>query len=279
MYITKQLKTTTMLMAIAMISFTACKRTNSSTDTASADDAAAVADHTQLERENNDVDNITDIAYTTGAANLRMTPPDLGHCVTVTRDTTVSPHLLTIDFGTSDCLCADGRYRRGKIFVAYNKGYKDSGSVHTITFDNYYVDENQLTGKKTVTNMGTNSIGQYYYDIEVNDSLILSGGGGTISWTSSRTRTWIEGYRTAVRADDVYNIAGNATITRRTGKTISVNITTPLRVAVDCPWIEAGVATVTRPSGGTMSIDYGTGTCDRLAMATIGGHTYSITLK
>ncbi|MGN6568857.1 MAG: hypothetical protein ACTHJ0_12935 [Flavipsychrobacter sp.] len=278
MYIAQRIKTGTMLMAIAMLSLSACKRNNSSTDSASADDVGTVTDQTQLERENNDVDNIADVAYTTGASNLRTTPADLGSCVTVTRDTSVMPHLLTIDFGTTDCLCADGRYRRGKILVSYTKGYKDSGSVRIITFSNYYVDENQLTGKKTVTNMGTNSIGQFYYDIEVNDSLILSGG-GTISWTSSRTRTWIEGYKTALRGDDVYNIAGSATITRASGKTISVNITTPLRVAVDCPWIEAGEATITRPSGGVMTINYGTGTCDRLATATIGGHTYSITLK
>ena len=279
MYLAQRLKTGTILMAAAMLSFTACKRNDSSaTDSANTDDAAAVSDHAQLERENNDVDNIADIAYTTGGANLRVTPPDLGGCATVTRDTTVMPHLLTIDFGTSDCLCADGRYRRGKIIVSYTKGYKDSGSVRVITFSNYFVDENQLTGKKTVTNEGTNSIGQYYYDITVNDSLILSGG-GTISWTSTRTRTWIDGYKTAIRADDVYDIAGSATIIRASGKTLSVNITTPLQVAVDCPWIEAGEETITRPSGGTMTINYGTGTCDRLATATIGSHTYSITLR
>ncbi|MBA3828546.1 MAG: hypothetical protein H0X33_06380 [Taibaiella sp.] len=271
------LKTGTFLIAISMLSLTACKRNTDAP--VNADDVTSASDHSQLERENNDAENVGDVAYTSGGANLRTTPGDLGSCVTVTNNTAVTPHVLTIDFGTTNCTGADGRNRRGKIIISYTGGYKDSGSTHTITFDNYFIDDNQLSGSKTVTNMGRNASGQYYYNISVNDSLNLGTGNGIISWTATRTRTWIAGYSTDTRTDDVYDISGTSTVTRSNGKVFTVTITTPLQVAIGCRWVESGVVSISRSTGGTMTLDYGSGNCDAEAQLTVGSHTYNITLR
>lgn len=92
-------------------------------------------------------------------------------CATITFDTAASPKTLTIDFGTTDCLCGDGNYRRGKILVSWTGPYRDSGSVRTITFDQYFVNYNQLQGTKTVTNNGTNGSGHPTFTVTVNGSV------------------------------------------------------------------------------------------------------------
>ena len=127
--------------------------------------------------------------------------------------------------------------------------------------------------------MGTNSSGQVYYNVTVNDSLNLGAGNGTIVWTGNRTRTWLTGYSTTDRTDDSYLISGTTTLTRANGNTFTMNITTPLQVAYGCAWIEAGVVSVTGPLGGVRTLNYGSGNCDDEAQLTIGSHTYNITLR
>lgn len=274
------IRTGMILTATALISFTACKK---NTDTLNSDDATAVMDQAQIERASNDAENIADAgAMAGGGANLRVAPVGLGSCATVTNDTTATPHVLTIDFGPTDCLGDDGVYRRGRIIVTYSGRYRDSGSTHIISYDHYYYDDNQVKGYKTVTNMGMNGSGQYYYTIDVHDSLVIDSTAGTIiSWDGSRTRTWTNGYSTPRRWDDEYDIYGTTTVTRPGGRsvTFSVSSSTPLHIAADCRWIESGQLTATRASGDTYTIDYGTGSCDRLATITVGGRTHSITLR
>jgi len=276
------------LMLLAAVSLTACRR-NGKNDTnpvlTSVDDNGGFAtDAARMEQNSNDVISIADVAASTGNSNLRTTQTTLGGCATVTNDTSASPHVLTIDFGTANCMCLDMRNRRGKIIVTYTGRYKDSGSTHTITYGNYYVNDMQLTGHKTVTNKGTNSAGQAWYTVDVSDTLKISSD-TSISWVGSRTRTWLEGYSTSDRSDDVYGIAGVTTLTRANGHvfTHTVSSADPLRVALACRWIESGIVTVSSPSfaaGNDRIIDYGYGGsgCDNKAKLTIGSHTYVINM-
>ncbi len=268
------------IIAATLLTLAACKRKDTTDNTApaltTADDKGGYAsDNAQLERTSNDVISLADVAGTTGSVNMRTT----SSCATVHLDTTVTPHILTINFGTSDCLCSDLRKRRGEIIVTFSGHYKDSGSTHNITYDNYFIDDVQVTGHKSVTNEGTNSSGQVWYSVNLSDSLIL-GADSIISWTATRTRTWLDGYSTPDRSDDVYAIAGTTTLTRANGHSFTMNITTPLQVAQACTWMEAGVVHISSSTfaGGDRVLDYGAGTCDDLATLTIGTHTYDITL-
>lgn len=200
-------------------------------------------------------------------------------CATVTR----SAGLITVDFGATNCLCNDGRYRRGKIIINYTGAYADSGSTHTITFDNFYQNDNKIAGSKTVTNMGHNSSGQPYFDVNVNGTVTLASSGGVVTTLSHRTRTWIAGYTTTGDfSDDVYSLTGSGSITRPSGTTINVTISnlSPLIIAAGCRWIEAGTITFALPSGLSRSINYGTAaTCDNQAVLSLpSGATYDITL-
>lgn len=275
MYISNKL--TTVIIAVSTVSlvmFTACRKQKDTEDTGYG------TDHAALEKTFSDVQSITDQAGTDGGlSTYKMLPTLLGSCAVVTKDTVSNPHVATIDFGATNCLSADGKYRRGKIIVTYTGRYRDVGSMHTITFDNYFVNDNEVKGTKTVTNTGTNSSGQPVFNINVNGSIVLSNGNGTLSWTSTRTRTWITGYNSGDWKDDVYEITGSGTVTRASGKTFDMAIITPLHIALDCKWIQSGVVQITPQGGNVRSLDYGNGTCDDQADLTVNGKTYSISLR
>ena len=277
---TKKLMTYLMVAATVGITFTSCKKDKDETLDS---DTSAASDNALAEGTYNDVHNIADEASSGSLTSYLMTSGSgerglLSTCATITNDTTVMPHMLTIDFGTSNCLCNDGRYRRGVINCSYSGHYRDSLATHTITFTNYFVNDNQVMGTKTVTNNGHNAAGHLVYNVTVNGSIIKASGAGTVTWNSTRTREWIQGESTPTWSDDVYLITGSASGNNAAGRSFTINITTPLRREIGCHHFVSGVFELT-PSGKPVRVvDYGTGACDNTATVTISGHTYTITL-
>lgn len=263
-------------LAASISLFTACKKNDSPASTTTAtEDTEYASDQTLAERMYQDAQTMSEKGEsTTGSGEFKMT----SSCGTVTH----SGSTYTIDFGTVNCLCADGRYRRGKIIVNYSGGgYADSGSVHTITFDGYYQNDNKIEGTKTVTNMGHNAAGHPWFQVTVNGTVIKSTGVSIgVDWT--RNREWTAGYTThGVWSDDVYSVTGSGTITRTAGTmTATISATAPLIIALNCNWIEAGTITYTFPSGLSRSLNYGdTPVCDNVAVLTLAtGTTRSISL-
>ncbi|MFZ4520372.1 MAG: hypothetical protein ACOYNC_01630 [Bacteroidales bacterium] len=203
----------------------------------------------------------------------------MGTCVLATLDLNSLPYKLVIDFGQSNCLCADNKYRRGKIFVHFNGSYWAQGTVITYTFENYYIDNNQLTGIKIVTNKGRNTANHLWWETVVSGSLIKANNGGTFTWNSTRQHEWTEGEGTPFQWwDDVYIITGSANGTGTDGKTYTINITTPLKKKLNCEWLESGILNIQVQDLPLIVLDYGNGLCDNDAIATINGQTYTIQL-
>jgi hypothetical protein len=281
-------KNALLLSAALTVGLVACKKTDDTTNNnnsanVSDEDRGYGADQARLERENNDVIAIADIAAKTGHNNLLKTTEmnELSGCATITHDTVLN--LITIDFGNTPCTGIDGKNRSGKILVSYTGQYKDSGSNHSISFDNYVVNGNQITGSKTVSNMGTNNSGAYYYTITVTDTVwmgTVTSNNGFICWNGNRTRTWVSGYNTNTRSDDSYDISGTTTVRRLNGNMFIATITSPLRIAFGCAWISQGTIQFTPQNNTNNSrvLDYGNGNCDSQATLTINGVSYNITL-
>ncbi len=261
-----------------LLALPACNRLNSG-DT---EDTGYATDQALVSHAYNDVQNIADEAADGGSLNTyKMTGGSgspLSGCATVTRDTVSTPHSITIDFGSTNCLCADGNYRRGQIIVTYTGAYRDPNHQHSITFNNYFFNDNQLIGTKTILRVADNSSGQPVYNITVNGKIVLANNAGTISHTATKTRTWVAGYSTATRSDDEYDITGSGSVTRANSRVFSYLITTPLHVATSCRWIESGVVQITPQGASARTLDYGNGTCDAQANYTVNGKTYSISL-
>ncbi len=242
---------------------------------ATAEDNSYATDYATAEKTFNDVQTVSDQAATvSGTMAYRTTATTGSGCATVSHTFNGTDSVMTIDFGSSDCLCHDGSYRRGQIIVTYSGHYADSGSVHNITFNNFFHNDNQVKGTKTVTNMGHNSLGQIYFNVNINGSIVKANG-ETHTATWNRVRTWI-----TQGTPNVYQITGSGTLVRPNGKTVGVNITIPLVVASNCRWIEAGTIVHTLPSGLTRTVNYGnTPACDNEATITLpNGTRQTITL-
>lgn len=200
----------------------------------------------------------------------------LPDCATASWDS--AARILTIDFGSQNCVCKDGLSRRGKITAQFSGKYKEINSSVKISLDNYFVQDMKVTGSKTVTFLGTAKV-----NIAVENATIATPT-GTISWNSNRTIEKTKGILTATIWDDEYVIAGAASGVNRKGVAYTVTIDTPLKKKVLCQAKDfvSGILTIQNDKGATLSINYdplGTEACNKLASVTVNGKTQTIVLR
>ncbi|GAB2852576.1 hypothetical protein [Hymenobacter ruber] len=210
-------------------------------------------------------------AYVIGDADFRAR---FGSCATRTYD--FNTKTLTIDFGTTNCLCVDGRYRRGKILVRFTTDVNRRTAGAVVTRENYFVNDNQHTATRTFTDIGQ---GSFTVDV-TNASIIRANNGGTHSWTANWTFTRTAGFGTPQVSDDVYNVTGSSAGTNRKNVGYTATIQNPLIKRADCPkYFVQGTIGLTNTNSKTMTLDYGNGTCDNVATVTVNGHTKTIALR
>lgn len=209
-----------------------------------------------------------------GAAELQRI---YGRCATRTYDALT--RTLTIDFGPSNCLCPDGRYRRGKIVVAFTTDTPTRRAGAVVTRDQYFVNDHQHTATRIFTDLGAGS-----FTVEVpSASIIRANNGGTHAWTANWTFTRTAGYGTDLASDDVYSVTGAASGTNRKGVRYTTTIESPLIKRGDCyKYYVAGTIRITNAKSQTLLLNYdpsGTQACDNTASVTINGRTKTITLR
>ncbi|MBL7753864.1 MAG: hypothetical protein JNM44_05260 [Chitinophagaceae bacterium] len=202
-----------------------------------------------------------------------------GYCATLTHDEVSMPRSISIDFGATNCMCSDARYRRGKIIVSYTgTSYNDPGNVATINFENYFIDNNRIMGSVVMTNKGLNVDNQSHYNLEISGKMLREFLVDTIYWNAKRVRTWIQGEGTPVWGDDRYEIEGTGNGRSNQLGYYSSNIVQPLVKGYDCRYYPAGRIEM-QPQGKTLrTIDFGDGNCDREAWVEIDNKRYSLTM-
>jgi hypothetical protein len=252
-------------------------------------DTGAATDNAFAESSFNDLSAIGDQASTGSLTSYRSGDDGslLSACATITFNNATSSDndTLTVDFGTTNCLCSDGRYRRGKVIITYTGGmlYRDSGIVVNFAPTNYFVNDHQILGTKTVTNRGHIG-GQLTWDIVVSGSIIKPNNGGTITWNSTRQRKLLAG-ETTYNGPINWSIAkvgvtGSANGTTANGDSYSANIVSQLIRDFSCTanrrHIVQGKLDFTPGNKPTRHIDFGNGACDDIAVVTIGNNTYTV---
>jgi hypothetical protein len=269
-------------LASGLLLTTSCRRAD-----IVADDVASAEDMGQGNEENATTADLvaaaapqdaTDSASPT-VADATELPSVLSGCATRTYDATT--RTLTIDFGPTNCLCRDGRYRRGKLVAVFSGPYRQAGAITTVNMLSYFVNDNQHLGTRVFTSLGSGS-----FDLSVqNASIIFVNNGGTASWTSQRHYTCTSGFGTRTILDDAYSITGSLSGTNRRNTTFEATIQQPLikKFAVGCArHFVAGTIEITNSKEKSMLLNYdptGTQACDNLATVTINGHTRTITLR
>lgn len=200
-------------------------------------------------------------------------------CVSINKDTVSVLRTVDIDFGTVNCLCIDGRYRRGKVVAQFEGGFLEQGTMISISFQEYYVNDHRVMGLKTVTNMGLNYLSNPVYKVEVMGS-VEKPIGGSYTWNSIKYREWKEGSNTPLNPlDDVFVITGSSNGTNTDGTEYTITITKPLVKRIICRWFEGGALELLQPGVPRISLDYGNTGCDENATISVRGVSYPIRLE
>lgn len=267
----------TAFLFAGMIALNSCNKEKTDTDFTAANNQA-LADETY-----NDVNNVSDEASQTGSVSYKDDDANslLSGCAIVTRDTVSAIRTTTIDFGTG-CTGIDGKTRKGKIMISYNGPYRQEGTTITVTFEDFFVNDNQVLGTKTIHNDGLNGAGNPSFTINVQGQIILANNAGVIVWTSTRTREWIAGVSTPSRDDDQYSITGSANGTDASGNEFTATIVDALirNLAPGCRrHFVKGSVLLQRSGKPDKSIDFGNGDCDDQAVVTVNGTSHIITLR
>lgn len=207
------------LTIAALLTTTGCKKKDKDEEQPDTE-TAYVQDHNLAETHNNDMGNIgTEAGETYTVSNYRMEGNMLigsiesSSCAVVTID--LSAKQFTVDFGTTPCLCKDGRYRSGKLI--YNYSASTNGAIYprqpgfsiTCTSQNYVVDNytvNIINRTHTnITPVGFNpATTNLKWQVNANISIVKPNNGGTVSWTCNRTTELVNTSDTTV-----YHPSGN----------------------------------------------------------------------
>jgi hypothetical protein len=254
--------TTTILALLALM---ACRKEETATPQPTGPGYTVAIDHSLAEFFFNDALKQTDIA---------LKDNDVPCAVTVTIDLQAQPHTLLIDFGSENCMAADGLLRRGRLFVTFTGAYDQPGTVIVITPQDYHVNNHLVQGTKTVTNVGQDQNGHTCFNVSVNGTITAPDGSWTSSHHAERMRTWIAGEGTLDPFDDVYTITGGGGGVSRDGTPYTLQITSPLRVEVGCPWIVNGTVRIVPQGGFTYDVDFGNG-CNSTVSVTVNGMTFT----
>jgi hypothetical protein len=264
------------LLGLLMVaSLTSCSRGERNDDTLFdqfLDADAANEQLTQFEDDGADAALDSRVADTEVAGLLSS-----GGCATVTRDTLSTPRRITIDFGAVNCLCRDGRYRRGIVYIDYTGQRGVPGSTATLSYSGYFVNDRGISGSRTIS-YGSSPGGNPQRTNTYNITVTPPNQSGSYNRQGQRVREKIAGDGTASLLDDVYLISGSGSGSRSGGFTYSHNIVTPLRREGSCAWTVSGSVQFSRNNRLTRTLDFGNGSCDDQATISNGTRTRTITL-
>jgi hypothetical protein len=197
---------------------------------------------------------------------------------------TVFPKKICVDFGTG-VVDKRGNTLKGKIYVTISNRMGITGSTRKLEYYEFFINDNQLKGSKTVTYLGSNRqvtdnvvTETPSWSISVKDTIVRADGTKLI-WNSERVRTRISNNATPLLYwDDVYSITGTANGVNAKGTAYTVEITKPLILKGGWKFFVEGTVLTTSDKR-TAVLDYGNGDKDAKATLTINGVTKDINLR
>ncbi len=201
----------------------------------------------------------------------------------------VAAKTLTIDFGTTNAMCTDGRKRRGKVFVRFTAGEPRS-LQHTvqITQENYFVNDIRVEG--TRTDVVQSQINLSNGAISSNRKVTISN--RKLTFTDNTTITENGTYDFVITAtinlqtlqvsNGQWTATGGTTGKNRQNMNYIASIVTPLVAKVSCnnamfP-IQGNFDVNVVGLADKVVVDYGNGTCDKSYTISYRGQTVTITL-
>lgn len=289
------------LLALALVSLliTSCKKETIEPVKNSANNSNAVNQQQHFPKTNTQIkaqSDIHEVGYKIVKNLLFMKGKtfknaefDFETCATVTVDSSSLPYHIIIDWGTG-CTERDYTRKNGKIEIEYNnKDFADAGAYAKITFTNYrewyYTNgvetKETINGTLEITNLGANGSGNMVVSFNANASINDEVAETTVNVVTNIEYECIAGYGTSDEEDDMFSTTGHFEATE-SGNTITFTVLAPLieSRAENCnDHIIQGEIRIEETGQPTRYIDYGSGTCDNLAIETIDGASNEIQLN
>lgn len=196
-------------------------------------------------------------------------------CVEVTDSgVDVYPRDITLDFG-SGCEGSNGAVRSGMIHISISGDMMEEGSVRTVTFDGFQVDNTQVAGSRITTSLGVNGDGNPMYTRVIDTEFTRNG--NLLTRDLTQTVTWLSGHETAICGDNVFQIDGTGSVVRPNGNVVTRTTLEPVIIDRVCGYPVQGVILTNAPMG-ERTIDFGDGTCDNIAVVYVNGEEIEISL-
>ncbi len=271
-----------LLILIASALIVSCRKDKEEKAQDAKDISQTASDQALIENEFNSVFETSD-AVLREDPKFKSVSEALPSCATLTKDSVNKT--ITIDYGTTNCTCNDGLLRRGKVIIHHSGKYRQEGSEISINLENYFVNDNQVQGTKTITNLG-NASGNYKFRYTVSNASISFKDGSVKSWNKVAELTRTEGEGTNTPFDDVFMVTGSSSGDTRKGRNYTSVTSTPLKkkIQIGCARnFVSGIITVTDADGNTLVLDYDpfkNEACDKIATVVInGGEPKTINLR
>lgn len=285
---------------LATLTFFSCSKDDEKQTTAAFTSEEATV-NSKIDLANDDVSDIVEGQFNetqnsaAGRFSEAPTSSNLPSCATVQRipefGTPLTPgtevtKTITFGDGTSGCTLANGNVLRGQIRITFT--YQPDAPSHTINYEfiDFYHNQIKLNGNRTFTRTMSEATAEVpsHPIVVMNMQMTATFPDGRVfTRVGTRTREIIQGYNTPnVFIDNVYRVTGNWTTTFPNTTLQTSTITTPLIVKMSCrevnkPLLVQGVITFQR-NARTATLDYGNGECDNIAIFTINGNAYTITI-
>jgi len=268
----KTLRLTVIALIGTAILFTACQTNETETKDVDVDSLLKIAEL----YVNDDVEEATSNEEISKSANyfpcfdVEIIPNENGE---------FWPINWIIDFGTGECTSFFGITRSGKIHTTLTANWKTEGSLRTTTYENFFMNENQVEGTRTIENTGLNDIENLTWTRKVIDGKVTNADGTIITWECTRYSEMVEGADTWLFADDAYDVTGTSNGVNEDGLSFSMEITTSLHYINGCKFPVSGELVITiEGAENTIIINYGEGECDNFATQTVGDEVTEIEL-
>lgn len=271
-----------LLLLGSLLAFSGC---NKDEDAAPEEMIVSAEDNARVETEMESVQNFVDAEAADPDLQTSNSSKSGNLASCATRSWDAATRTLTIDFGPNNCLCKDGKYRRGQIVSVFNGQWRTAGSTVTTTLVNYFVNDNKHTGTRKVTVLEAGTGANFKYRVEVTNASIEFQDGTTRDWSAIREVERTAGQGTATLLDDEYLVTGTAQGTNRRGIAFTATINQPLKKVfqVGCARnFISGTIDITNSKQKSMLLNYdpnGTEACDKIASVTVNGKTRFITLR
>jgi len=209
-----------------------------------------------------------------------MTPgttSGLTSCATIISNTLGSPNTFNIDFG-GGCTGADGRVRKGQMYVTVDGTYGDSLCKIEVNFLDFFINDVEIEGKIKYTHNGMNADNLEHYLYSYTDLKLRYTNPDKVATISGSGKKILYSDRDAFDvSDDVYKLTGSSEGRSISGNWFESVITSPLIFDHSCHYINSGLMETTPANLVPRFADFGDGTCDSAIVVTISQTQHLVT--